>query len=153
MTASASRLALRCGPVGEVNMFRRFVSGSAIASIVIALAVVILVLTHGLAALAEQRFCPVTVLWCFVPAVWGLWAMFAPAAWVPHRLPVWGAVLGLIAGLLVLFVLNLPLHVLGVATSVTLRGVGVVVIVVLYYLLWMLVRVAYRSLGAPTSVA
>jgi hypothetical protein len=36
---------------------------------------------------------------------------------------------------------------------VILRGVGVVVIVAFYYFLWMLVRVAYRSLGTPTSVA
>ena len=131
-------------------MFRRFVSGSAIASIAIALAAVVLLLAHGLAA---QRFYPLTTMWCFAPVVWGLWAMIAPAAWVPHRLPVWGAVLGLIAGLLAFFVLNLPLRVFGVVTPVILRGAGVVVIVVLYFFLWMLVRLAYRSLGAPTSVA
>ena len=131
-------------------MFRRFVSGSAIASIAIALAAVVLLLAHGLAA---QRFYPLTTMWCFAPVVWGLWAMIAPAAWVPHRLPVWGAVLGFIAGLLALFVLNLPLRVFGVVTPVILRGAGVVVIVVLYFFLWMLVRLAYRSLGAPTSVA
>jgi len=131
-------------------MFRRFLAGAAIASIAIALAAVVLLLAHGLAA---QRFYPLTTMWCCAPAVWGLWAMIAPAAWVPHRLPIWGAVLGLIAGLLALFVLNLPLRVFGVVAPVILRGVGVVVIVVLYYLLWMLVRLAYRALGAPTSVA
>jgi hypothetical protein len=131
-------------------MFRRFVSGSAIASIAIALAAVVLLLAHGLAA---QRFYPLTTMWCFAPAVWGLWAMIAPAAWVPQRLPIWGAVLGLIAGLLASFVLNLPFRVLGVTVPTIWRAVAVVVIVVLYFLLWMLVRLAYRALGAPTSVA
>jgi hypothetical protein len=68
-------------------------------------------------------------------------------------LPLWGAILGLIAGVLAAFVLNLPFRVLGETVPVTLRGVGVVVIMVFYYLLWMLVRFAYRSLGTPTSAA
>jgi hypothetical protein len=131
-------------------MFRRFAAGAAIASIVVALAVVVLLLAHGLAA---QRFYLPTAMWCFAPAVWGLWAMIAPAAWVPQRLPIWGAVLGLIAGLLALFVLNLPFRVLGVAVPTIWRAVAVVAGVVLYFFLWMLVRLAYRALGAPTSVA
>lgn len=131
-------------------MFRRFVSGAAVASIVAGLAVLILVLAQGLAA---QRFYPVTVIWCFVPLVWGLWAVFTPSGWVPQRLPIWGAILGLIAGMLATFVLNLPFHVLGVTVPVIWRGVAVIAIVVFYYLLWMLVRVAYRALGTPTSVA
>ena len=131
-------------------MFRRFVSGSAIASIGIAFGALVILLTP---ALTVQRIYPLTVVWCFVPAVWGLWAMFAPVGWVPQRLPLWGAILGLIAGLLAAFILNLPSRILGVTVPVTLRGVAVVVIVVFYYFLWMLVRVAYRSLGTPTSVA
>ena len=131
-------------------MFRRFASGSSIASIAIAFAVLGVLLTP---AVTLQRVYPVTVMWCFAPAVWGLWAMFAPTAWVPRRLPIWGAILGLIAGLLATVVLNLPSRVLGETVPVTLRGVAVLVIVALYYSLWMLVRVAYRSLGTPTSVA
>jgi drug/metabolite transporter (DMT)-like permease len=92
-------------------------------------------------------------MWCFAPLVWGLWAMFTPPSWLPQRLPIWGAILGLIAGLLAFFGLNLPLRVFGLTVSVIVRGAGVLVIVVIYYLLWMLVRVAYRVLGTPTTVA
>jgi hypothetical protein len=131
-------------------MFRRFVSGSAIASIAIACAAFVIVLTHGLAV---PWFYPLTIVWCFAPLVWGIWAMIAPSSWVPQRLPIWGGMLGLIAGLLAAFVLNLPWRVLGITVPATARGMAVVVIVAFYYLLWMLVRVAYRALGTPTSVA
>ncbi|MGD0920970.1 MAG: hypothetical protein ABSA70_04305 [Terriglobia bacterium] len=131
-------------------MFRRFASASAIASMGIALAVLVVLITHGL---AEQRFFPLVVMWCFAPLAWGLWAMIAPSAWVPGRLPVWGMILGLVAGLAALFVLNLPWRIFGVAAPLVWRGAGVVVIAGFYYLLWMLVRVAYRSLGGPTRTA
>jgi hypothetical protein len=131
-------------------MFRRFASASAIASMGIALAILVVLITHGL---AEQRFFPLVVMWCFAPLAWGLWAMIAPSAWVPGRLPVWGMILGLVAGLAALFVLNLPWRIFGVAAPLVWRGAGVVVIAVFYHLLWMLVRVAYRSLGGPTRTA
>jgi hypothetical protein len=131
-------------------MFRRFVSGSAIASIAIALAVLVLLLMPGVAL---QRVYPLPIMWCFAPAVWGLWAMCAPVRWVPQRFPLWGAILGLIAGLLATFVLNLPARILGDRVPITFRAVAVVAIVVFYYFLWMLVRVAYRSLGAPAAGA
>jgi hypothetical protein len=50
------------------------------------------------------------------------------------------------AGPLAAFVLNLPSRFFGTAVSLTLRGVAVLVLALLYYLLWMLVRAAYRSL-------
>jgi hypothetical protein len=131
-------------------MFRRFVSASAIASMGIALAVLVILLVHGL---PEQRFYPLTIMWCFAPLAWGLWAMIAPSAWVPERLPIWGTILGLVAGLMAFCVLNLPWRVFGVTAPLIWRGVGAVVIAVFYYLLWMLVRLAYRSLGSPTSDA
>jgi hypothetical protein len=129
-------------------MFRRFVSASAIASMGIACAVFVVLLTHGL---AEQRFFAVTVVWCFAPLAWGLWAMIAPSAWVPERLPIWGTILGLVAGLMAFFALNLPWRIFRVTAPLIWRGVGAVVIAVFYYLLWMLVRLAYRSLGPRTS--
>jgi hypothetical protein len=129
-------------------MFRRFASASAIASMGIACAVFVILLVH---ALAEQRSYPLTVMWCFAPLAWGLWAMIAPSAWVPERLPIWGTILGLVAGLLAFFVLNLPWRVFGITAPLVWRGIGVVVLVVFYYLLWTLVRLAYRSLGPPTS--
>jgi len=131
-------------------MFSRFASASAIASMGIACAVLVVLLTHGL---AEQRFFPLTVMWCFAPLAWGLWAMIAPSAWVPGRLPVWGMILGLVAGLAALFVLNLPWRIFEISVPLVWRGAGVVVIAVFYYLLWMLVRLAYRSLGGPTRAA
>ena len=131
-------------------MFSRFASASAIASMGIACAVLVVLLTHGL---AEQRFFPLTVMWCFAPLAWGLWAMIAPSAWVPGRLPVWGMILGLVAGLTALFVLNLPWRIFEISVPLVWRGAGVVVIAVFYYLLWMLVRLAYRSLVGPTRAA
>jgi len=131
-------------------MFRRFVSASAVASMGIAVAAFGILLAPGLVL---ERVYPLTIVWCFAPLAWGLWAMLAPSSWVPQRLPIWGAILGLIGGLLVFFVLNLPLRVVGVIVPVMLRGMGVVLIVVIYYLLWMLVRVAYRSVAAPLPTA
>jgi len=131
-------------------MFRRFVSGSVVASVAIAGGAMGVLLTP---AATQERVHVLTVAWCFVPAVWGLWAMFAPVGWVPQRFPIWGAILGLVAGFMAAFVLNLPSRILGGTVPVALRGVAVVVMVVFYYILWMLVRVAYRLLGTPTSAA
>ena len=92
-----------------------------------------------------------TVVLC--PLAWGIWAMLAPRGFVPHRLPIWGAILGLIAGALAAFVLNLPSRILGQTLSAALRGLGVVAMVVFYYVLWMLVRAVCRALGPTDSVA
>lgn len=130
-------------------MIRRFVSGSAIASLGIACAALIVLLAPGLG----ERSYPLAFLWCFAPLAWGVWAALAPPKWVPDRLPVWGAILGLMLGVLVMFVLNMPYRVLGVVVPVILRAAGVIGAGVFYYLLWMLVRLAYRSLGIPAPVA
>jgi hypothetical protein len=58
-------------------------------------------------------------------------------------------ILGLVAGLTAFFVLNLPWRVFGIVAPLVWRGISVVVLVVFYYLLWMLVRLAYRLLGPP----
>jgi hypothetical protein len=83
-----------------------------------------------------------TTAWCFVPLAWGLWAMMAPAGWVPRRLPLWGAILGIAVGVVAGPVLELPSRLAGF------RGNWIALIVgpVLYFVLWLLVRVAYRSL-------
>ncbi len=126
-------------------MLQRFAAGTAIASMAIAVAALAVLL---IPILSFQSIYPLPVIWCMVPLVWGLWAMMAPKAWLPQRLPLWGAILGLVAGLLAAFVLNLPSQVAGQPVSAPLRGLGVIFAVVFYYLLWMLVRVAYRSLAA-----
>lgn len=125
-------------------MIQRFVAASGIASIAIALGALALVV---IPALSLQRAYPLTTIWCFVPLAWGIWALIAPAAWLPQRLPTWGAILGLIAGSLGAFALNLPSRILGMTVPAVVRGVAVVVMAGFYYLLWMLVRVAYTSVA------
>jgi len=127
-------------------MFRCFAAGCAVVSVALAIAAGFVFLVPG----SSSRFYPVTHFWCFVPFVWGLWAMAAPKSWVPQRLPLWGAMLGLVVGVFLGFVLNLPSRVIGEDLSVALRGVLVLILVALYYLLWMVVRAAYRSL-APSA--
>ncbi|HVO79430.1 MAG TPA: hypothetical protein VMT28_01795 [Terriglobales bacterium] len=129
-------------------MFPRFAAGCAIASIAIALGALVIALTPGL---TFERVYPLTIIWCVAPLAWGVWALLAPATWVPQRLPLWGAILGLIAGSLAAYVLNLPSRVLGETLSVVGRTVAMLVLMVFYYVLWMLVRMAYRSLASTTS--
>lgn len=130
-------------------MLQRFVAGTAIAAVGIACGALTILLVP---AVPVQRSYPLALFWCFAPLAWGIWAMLAPRSWVPQRLPIWGAILGLIAGMLAAFVLNLPLRIFGQTVPAALRGVGAVLIVVFYYLLWMLVRAVYRALG-PTDSA
>ena len=132
-------------------MLRRFAAASSVASVVIAIG--------ALASLLPPRWSPadalvLTTAWCFVPLAWGLWAMMAPAHWVPRRLPLWGAMLGIVAGIVAGPVLDLPLRLGGLQD---LRWITLIVGPVSYYVVWVLVLVAYRSLGlnaqSPGAVA
>lgn len=129
-------------------MFQRFAAATAIASIAIAIAAIILSFAP---ALRFERIYPVTILWCCVPLAWGVWAVLTPPAWVPKRLPLWGALLGLLAGSMGAVVLNLPSRFLGQPVSMLARATAVLVGTLLYYLMWMLVRGACRWLANPTS--
>jgi hypothetical protein len=100
-------------------MLQRFVAGSAMASIAIAFGALALIL---MPTLPLPRTYPLTIVWCFVPLAWGVWAVMAPARWVPARLPLWGAILGLVAGSLAAFTLNLPSRILGQTVSIPVRG-------------------------------
>jgi hypothetical protein len=124
-------------------MFQRFAAGTAVASIAIAIAALIAGLAPGL---TFQRIYPLPILWCVAPLAWGIWALLTPPSWMPQRLPLWGAILGLMAGSLAAFALNLPSRFLGTAVSLKLRGAGVLVMTLFYYVLWMLVRAAWRAL-------
>ena len=84
-----------------------------------------------------------TLAWCFVPVVWGFWAMLAPADWVPNRLPAWGAILGIGAGAVAGPLLDLPGRLGGPGGA---RWLVPLIGPVLYYPLWVLVRATYRSL-------
>jgi drug/metabolite transporter (DMT)-like permease len=130
-------------------LFQRFAASTAVASSAIAIAALIVCFAPGL---NFQRIYPLPIFWCFAPVAWGIWSLLIPSAWIPERLPLWGAILGLIAGSIAAFVLNLPSRFLGATVSLPLRGAAVLVMVLFYYLLWMLVRAAWRSLaGRPSS--
>ena len=129
---------------------QRFASAGAVALVLIALAAGGLRLST--VPNLESRYLTTTI-WCMVPLAWGLWAMLTPKSWLPHRLPLWGAILGLIAGLLVMFVLDLPSLFRIEVYSVWIRGVGLLLPIVIYYLLWLLVRGVYRVLTAPSPTA
>ena len=131
-------------------MMRRFASGSAVASVVIAFASGSL-RVPPLPDL-ETRYLA-TSLWCVVPLAWGLWAMLTPKSWLPARLPVWGAILGLVVGVLGVFVLNLPARISGVPFPIWLQGLAVLLAIGAYYLLWLLVRRVYRALSTSVAAA
>ncbi|HTR24908.1 MAG TPA: hypothetical protein VMI10_13090 [Terriglobales bacterium] len=126
-------------------MLRRFAAASTVAAIALAVAAIVVILVPGMKL---ERFAPLLAIWCCAPCAWGIWAMLAPSSWVPGRLPVWGAILGVIAGCLAGFVLDLPSRVFGESVSVAVRASGVIVLVVFYSLLWAIVRAAYRKIAA-----
>lgn len=120
-------------------MFQRFAAACVVASIVIAAGAVVSLLLR----LPVEGTWMLTTAWCFVPVAWGLWAMLAPSRWVPSRLSAWGAILGVVAGIMAGPVLDLPLRIGGPSGA---RWIALVVGPILYFLLWLLVGVAYRSL-------
>ena len=65
-------------------MLHRFAAACVVASIVIAAGAAVSLLARWPA----EGACLLTTAWCFVPVGWGLWAMLAPARWVPGRLSV-----------------------------------------------------------------
>ena len=129
-------------------MFRRFASASAIPAIAIPMLLLAIVLTHRLTV---PKAYPLTTLWCFAPLAWGFWAAIAPKSWVPRRLPGWGAILGLFAGLFGTFVLNLPHVLFDPELPVGWKLAIAAGLAILYFILWMFVRAGYRSLGGTES--
>ena len=128
-------------------MILRFASASAVAAVAVALASVIfgMIPTPDLGGRDL-----ITSIWCVVPFVWGLWAMITPGNWLPRRLPLWGSILGAIAGAVVWFVLELPERFAGVPLPAWVQGVGLALIVAVYYGLWLVVRRAYGALGGSS---
>jgi len=111
-------------------VLRRFAAASAIASVVIAAGAVISLIPPRWPS-ADARI--LTTAWCFVPLAWGLWAMLAPARWIPSQLPIWGAILGIVAGVIAGPVLDLPLRLMGLSGV---RWTPLLVGSVIYYFLW-----------------
>ncbi len=129
-------------------MLRRFAAASAVACIALAVASSVILVISGL---SPQRFALLLAMWCIAPSVWGLWAMLAPSKWTPERLPVWGAMLGVVAGLMAAFVLDLPSRIAGFHVAVTARFLGLVVLTVFYFILWTFVRTVFKRLTALGS--
>lgn len=125
-------------------MLLRFASATAVVSVALGFAALIALVIPGI---PRERFTPILFLWCFLPVIWGLWAMLAPRSWVPGRLPLWGAMLGVPLGAVAMFILNLPERIFEIDAPVGSRALGLALIVVVYYLLWLLVRLSYRALA------
>lgn len=136
-------------------MLQRFASAALVAVIALAIAAATAFVLPGISI---QQLSPVLLAWCFAPCVWGLWAMAAPRSWVPHRLPPWGAILGLILGSFVILVLDMPRLVTGLSFSMGVRALIVVFVAAFYYILWSFVAAAYLRLSpqpasTPTQIA
>ena len=129
-------------------MLRRFAAASAVACIVLAVASSVVLVISGL---SPQRFALLLAMWCIAPSVWGLWAMLAPSKWTPERLPVWGAMLGFVAGLMAAFGLDLPSRIAGFHVAVAARFLGLVVLTLFYFILWTFVRTVFKRLTALGS--
>jgi hypothetical protein len=128
-------------------MLQRFAAASSVASVIIAIGALVSVLSPRWSP-ADARV--LTTAWCFVPLAWGLWAVLAPAGWVPRRLPLWGAILGVVAGIVAGPVLDLPLRLGGLRDM---RWITLILGPLLYYVVWLLVPGAYRSLCPNTESA
>ena len=122
-------------------MLQRFAAASSVGSVVIAIGALVSLLPPRWPA-ADALV--LTTAWCFVPPAWGLWAMLAPAHWVPGRLPLWGAILGVVAGTIAGPVLDLPLRLAGLKNM---RWITLMLGPILYYVVWLVVPVVYRALG------
>lgn len=131
-------------------MLRRFVAASAVAGLAIACAAITLATLARMYTFHHPMM--LTVLWCMVPAIWGVWAMLTPSRWMPSRLPEWGALLGLLVVFFATFVLNVPARMTDTYLEARWRGLGVLVGVAMYYLLWMVVRAVYMRLSMPAEV-
>ena len=121
-------------------MLRRFAAASSVAAVIIAGGAVVSLLPPRW---SEGDARVLTTAWCFVPLAWGLWAMLAPSHWVPRRLPLWGAILGVAAGIIAGPILDLPLRLGGLRD---IRWITLIAGPILYYVFWLMVPVAYRSL-------
>ncbi len=124
-------------------MLNRFAAATCVVGPFLALATLVALLVP---VLKPEGLYRLTSFWCFIPAAWGLWAMLAPRTWVPQRLPLWGAILGLLVGTVAMVLLDLPAHMFGLTPSALQRGLMILILVAVYYLLWMVVRAAFRAL-------
>jgi hypothetical protein len=131
-------------------MLRRFVSAATVASVALMIAAVVVSLLPGI---SRERIAVLLWIWLCVPAVWGTWALIAPRSWVPARLPSWGAILGVFAGVMAAFLIDIPFRVLGMTLSFRQRFAAILPLVVVYYVLWMVVRAVLVKVTGPEATA
>lgn len=131
-------------------MLRRFVSAAMVASVVLMISAIVFALLPGINL---ERASLLFFVWLCVPTGWGIWAILAPKSWVPRRLPSWGAILGVIAGVLAAFVVDVPYRVLGLALTFRQRFLAILALVVVYYLLWTIVRGVLVKVSGPETTA
>lgn len=125
-------------------MLRRFASAVSVASVAIFVATIILQFIPDFPI--DSRYL-LTTIWCLIPLVWGLWALLIPKSWLPKLIPLWGAILGLILGMIAIFIIDIPMQVQDEPISNVLRGVLIILATILYYLLWLLVRWMYALIS------
>ena len=78
--------------------------------------------------------------------------MLTPNRSMPVRLPEWGAVLGVVVAFIALFVANIPQQMTDTYLGSRWRGLGVLIGVAVYYLLWMVVRAVYLRLARAAEI-
>jgi uncharacterized protein YggT (Ycf19 family) len=117
-------------------MLHRFAAACAVGSVVVAAGALLSLLLR----LPVEGAWMLTTVWCFVPVVWGVWAMLAPSRWVPTRLPTWGAILGVGAGAVIGPLLNLPARLGAPDFS---PWLALFIAPLIYYALWLLVKTVY----------
>jgi hypothetical protein len=127
-------------------MLHRFAAGTIVSSCLIALGGAVVL---ALRLPTGDNFYWMAALWCLVPFLWGVWMMLAPQSWIEKRLPAWGAILGALAGISGLYVLDVPRRVAGIVIPAALRPVGVLLAAAIYGAVWIVVAKVYRAL-APT---
>lgn len=130
-------------------MLRRFAAAASVASILVACAATIIGL---LPADVREQAIPVLLAWVCLPAIWGAWATLTPQTWTPDRLPVWGSLLGVLAGLGAVFLVDAPKRLLGFEANLGERIAAVVAFAALYFLLWTVVRKVLLSLTASAEL-
>ena len=131
-------------------MVRRFVSAAAVACVAVACLAVTVYLLPGI---NREHVFALLLVWLCAPTVWGVWAMLTPKSWVPARLPSWGAALGVIVGVFAAFFVDVPFRLAGLTLSFRQRALAIVPMVVVYYLLWMIVRGVLAKVSAPDATA
>ena len=98
-----------------------------------------------------RRFDSIAVLWCLVPFLWGVWMMLAPRTWMERRLPWWGAILGALAAINGIYVLNVPQQVAGIHLAPALKPGAVLLAAAIYAAVWCVVAKVYRVFTATTA--